>query len=238
MRLVGIEASLRGRRASWDQGRWKAGASAASFGEVGGWSSYMGFLKWGTPKSSVVIGFSMIHHPFLGYPPHFRKPPSEQWPKPWLNKPEGGWPPWHQSSAGCWSDSCLADGQPSQDDKGRPLVSSWLDEIPCPAVANCPNCPCAFFLKTLPLPERWSFQAIRSRRENPIHGRVAWEEALVQEAGWTAQAQARGLRGSVGCAPILEDPQTWEAWPQSVSVPPAMHWNRPPRDYCCWPALK
>ena len=38
-----------------------------------------GFHKWGTPKSSILIGFSRINHPFWGIPihenPHLERPP-------------------------------------------------------------------------------------------------------------------------------------------------------------------
>ena len=37
---------------------------------------YMGVSKnQDTPKSSILIGFSIIHHPFWGFSPYFWKPP-------------------------------------------------------------------------------------------------------------------------------------------------------------------
>ena len=43
--------------------------------------SYMGVSKnSGTPKSSILIGFSIINHPFLGYPYFWKHPYQESWP--------------------------------------------------------------------------------------------------------------------------------------------------------------
>ena len=50
--------------------------SLLNFGGVYRPYSYMGVSKnKGTPKSSIVIGFSFINHPFWGFSPNFRKPP-------------------------------------------------------------------------------------------------------------------------------------------------------------------
>ena len=33
------------------------------------------FKNWGTPKSSILVGFSIINHPFWGFFPYFWKHP-------------------------------------------------------------------------------------------------------------------------------------------------------------------
>ena len=35
---------------------------------------FVGFLKWGTPKSSILVGFSLVNHPFLGIPYLWKSP--------------------------------------------------------------------------------------------------------------------------------------------------------------------
>ena len=50
-------------------------------------------LNGGTPKSSILIGFSIINHPFWWFPPYFRKPPYSNpytWPYKQMGHPKPG----------------------------------------------------------------------------------------------------------------------------------------------------
>ena len=48
-----------------DRWRFREPQSQDGFGRF---QSYEGFLKWGTPKSSILIGFSIVKHSFWGSP--------------------------------------------------------------------------------------------------------------------------------------------------------------------------